>query len=100
MDFRFFNGASDGLVRPFLSGAEPIRLINLTRDGDVAFTLPGERPTIALDIGDGAQSAEVVLHTVMIHAERREVDLVWRAAFPYRGPDWLPEMKTLEVLVT
>jgi hypothetical protein len=61
--------------------------------------LPGERPAISLDIGDGPQDAPVVLHTVMIHADRAEVDLVWRAAFPYRGPDWLPEMKRLEVLI-
>lgn len=100
MDFRFFNGASEGLVLPFLAGTERVRLTNLTPDGDLSFTLPGERPTIALDIGDGAQTADTVLHTVQVHADRAEVDLVWRAAFPYRGPDWLPEMRKLEVDIT
>lgn len=99
MDFRFFNGASDGLVFPFMEGTETIRLTNLTPSGDLECALPGERPAISLDLGDGVQDAPVVLHTVMMHAERREVDLVWRAAFPYRGPDWLPEMKKLEVLI-
>lgn len=99
MDFHFFNGASDGLVRPFLAGTEQIRLINLTSGGDLAIALPGDRPSIELDIGDGPQRSDVVLHTVMIHAETAEVDLVWRAAFPYRGPDWLPEMRKLEVMI-
>ena len=29
-----------------------------------------------------------------------EVDLVWRAAFPYPGLDWLPEMTKCEVTVS
>jgi hypothetical protein len=100
MDFRFFNGASDGLALPFLAGTERLRLINLTPGGDLAFDLPGDRPTIALDIGAGARDGDAVLHTVMVHADRAEVDLVWRAAFPYDGPDWLPTMTRLEVAVT
>jgi hypothetical protein len=41
----------------------------------------------------GMQEPEVVLHTVMIRLEERQLDLVWRAAVPYPGPDWLPRMK-------
>jgi hypothetical protein len=39
----------------------------------------------------------VVLHTVMFRMEERELDLVWRAAIPYPGPDWLPQMRRMEV---
>jgi len=28
-----------------------------------------------------------------------QVDLVWRGAVPYRGPDWLREMRRMDVLV-
>lgn len=99
MDFRFFNGASAGLIVPFLSGAEQVRLLNLDAQADTQFQLPGERPRVGLDIGQGMQDPEVVLHTVMIRMEVRQVDLVWRAAVPYPGPDWLPEMKKMEVLI-
>ncbi|MDJ0943331.1 MAG: DUF2169 domain-containing protein [Kiloniellales bacterium] len=100
MDFRFFNGASQGLALPYLKGDEGIRLSGLAAEGDVVFGLPKERPEIGLDIGSGVQEPDVVLQTVMIRMEERQVDLVWRGAVPYPGPDWLPEMKRMEVLVT
>jgi hypothetical protein len=99
MDFRFFNGASAGLVLPFLSGAEQVDLRNLDPSGRIQFQLPGERPTIGLDLGQGVQDPPVVLHTVMIRMDDRQVDLVWRGAVPYKGPDWLPEMKKMEVSI-
>jgi hypothetical protein len=100
MDFRFFNGASPGLVLPYLAGDEAVRAVNLTPDGELTFSLPGERPRIALDLGAGPQEAAAVLHTVMVRMEEGEVDLVWRGAVPYAGPDWLPQARKLEVLVT
>jgi hypothetical protein len=99
MDFRFFNGASPGLVLPFLTGNEWIELINLTPDGDQRFQLPGDRPKIGLDIGEGVQEPATCLHTVMIRADNGQVDLVWRGAVPYPGPDWLPQMRKMEVFV-
>jgi hypothetical protein len=99
MDFRFFNGASSGLALPFLTGDEEIVLGNLSPDGDVSFHLPGDRPRIGLDIGLGLNEPEVVLHTVMIRMEELQMDLTWRGAVPYPGPDWLPQMRKLEVLI-
>jgi hypothetical protein len=98
MDFRFFSGASIGLILPFLSGAEQVRLLNLDTQGDTQFNLPGERPSIGLDIGQGVHEPEVVLQTVLIRMDDRQLDLVWRGAVPYPGRDWLPEMKKMEVL--
>jgi hypothetical protein len=100
MDFRFFNGASPGLVLPYLSGGEWIETNNLSRRGRLTFQLPASAPRIGLDIGDGIQEPNVVLQTVAIRLEDEEVDLVWRGAVPYRGPDWLPEMKRMDVLIT
>jgi hypothetical protein len=99
MDFRFFNGASAGLVVPFLTGDEQVRTVHLTQEGEMAFQLPGERPQIGLDIGSGMQEEQVVLHTIMIRMEQKQLDLVWRAAFPYPGRDWLPQMTNMEVLI-
>jgi hypothetical protein len=99
MNFRFFNGASPGLALPFLAGDEPVELLNLDPGGRIQFQLPGERPKIGLDLGKGVQEPQVVLHTVMIRADESQVDLVWRGAVPYPGPDWLPEMKKMEALL-
>jgi hypothetical protein len=100
MDFRFFNGASSGLAFPYLTGDESIATENLIPAGAMSFQLPGDRPALGLDIGSGAQEPEVVLHTVFIRMEDRQVDLVWRGAVPYPGPDWLPQVRKMEVLVT
>ncbi len=97
MDFRFFNGASQGLALPYLQGGETILTENLSPEGRLSFQLPTDRPAIGLDIGEGVQQPDVVLHTVMIDMDERLVDLVWRGAVPYRGPDWLTEMKKFDV---
>jgi hypothetical protein len=99
MDFRFFNGASPGLAVPFLSADESVELSNLDPQGRTQFQLPGERPRIGLDIGGEVQEPAVVLHTVMIRTDDRQLDLVWRGAVAYPGPDWLPEMKKMDVLI-
>jgi hypothetical protein len=98
-DLRFGNGASIGLVFPFLSGGESVRLIHLTPAGLLQFNLPRDPPRIMLDIGLGASELEPVLHTVCIRPEELQLDLVWRGALVYPGIDWLPEMKRLHVEV-
>lgn len=100
VDFRFFNGASPGLVLPYLKGDEAVRLTNLTPDGVLAFGLPGDRPAVTLDVGDGPAGGPTVLHTVQLRGGEMEVDLVWRTAVPYPGPDWLPNMTKAVVSVT
>lgn len=100
MDFRFFNGASRNLIFPYLKGGEQIATSNLSRAGLLFFQLPYDAPDLGLDIGFGMQEPEVVMHSVMIRMEERQVDLVWRGAIPYPGRDWLPQMRKMEVSVT
>jgi hypothetical protein len=95
-DVRFNNGASLGLILPFLNGDEPVRLVGLTPEGTLDFRLPGDRPRMMMDIGFGANELDVVLHTVCVRLDAMQVDLVWRGAHEYPGLDWLPEMKKLE----
>jgi len=99
VDFRYFSGASLGLSLPYLHGDEALSLTNLTPDGNSLFLLPGDRPVIRLDIGDGVRTEKVVLQTVQLRTDEGEVDLVWRASFPYPGPDWLSEMKVTNVVI-
>ena len=100
MDFRFFNGASPGLVLDTVAPGELIVTNNLTDTGHFYFYLPGDAPRLGLDIGAGVQEPDAALHTVMIDMDERRLDLVWRGAVPYRGPDWLPQMRKMEVLVS
>jgi hypothetical protein len=92
-DVRFNNGASWGLIVPFLSGNEHVSLHGLTPSGQCEFDLPGEKPRIVLDFGLGESELIPYLHTVCIRMDEQEVDLVWRGAKEYPGVDWLPQMK-------
>lgn len=96
---RFNNGASWGLIVPFLTGDEPVRLTGFNPERELAFGLPGEKPRIMLDIGLGDNELKVFLHTVCVRLEQGEVDLIWRGAREYPGIDWLPEMQRLQVVV-
>ena len=99
MNFKFFNGASPGLALPFLKGGEQVVTENLSPEGALRFQLPADTPHVGLDIGQGVQEPPVVLHTVMIRMEDRQVDMLWRGAVPYPGPDWFPQMQKMDLTV-
>jgi hypothetical protein len=94
-DVRFNNGASRGLMLPHLGGQETIRLTHLTPSGSLVFKLPGEKPSIRLDLGQGENPLAPVLNTVCVRLAEMQVDLVWSGAFVHPGLDWLPEMKKM-----
>jgi len=95
-DVRFNNGAVPGMSLANISGNEAIRLLHLTPDdAHRSFFLPGERPIILADIGAGEQETEVALHSVVIQPDTMRVDLIWRGALHYPGPEWLPHMRRL-----
>jgi hypothetical protein len=94
-DVRFNNGASRGLILPHLSGEETFRLTHLSPDGSLTFQLPGEIPSMMLDIGLGENKLEPILDTVCVRMEDMQVDLIWRGTRVHPGPDWLPEMKKM-----
>jgi len=95
----FNNGASLGMIFGDVKGDEPIVLGGLSEQGVLQFTLPGETPTILLDIGRGEQPPPPKLHTVSIRVDDRECDLIWRAALVYPGYEWLPKMTRLHAEV-
>jgi hypothetical protein len=96
---RFNNGASLGLTFVDLKGDEPVTLGGMSKEGTVRFSLPGNTPTILVDIGLGEQQPPAKLHTVSIRPDDSEVDLVWRASRVYEGYHWLPQMKRLHAEV-
>lgn len=99
MDFRFFNGAAPGLAMERVRPGERVTTHNLCPEGELSFNLPTDSPRLGLDIGRGIEEPAVALHTVMIRLDERQVDLVWRGAVPYEGPEWLPKMRKMNVFV-
>jgi hypothetical protein len=100
MNFSFFNGASPGLQLPFLRGNEEITLENLSKENNIlTFALPDETPFIRFDFGFGVNDIDPRLHTVMIEAEKKTVDLVWCGSVTYPGMQWLPEMKVNNLVI-
>jgi hypothetical protein len=98
MDFAFFNGASRGLVRPYLEPGERLAFRNLHPSGDVIGALPSNWPTLSLDIGQNeVETKRGVLQTALMRLDALEMDLVWRAAFRYPGLDFLPRLRRLHV---
>lgn len=83
---RFASCASDGLhsEQP-LSGTERVDTVGLTPDGPWSFSLPGIAPRFFLAIGgpngDVVQEAPP-LDTLIIDADTRRIELVWRLAVP------------------
>jgi hypothetical protein len=94
---QFFNGASSGLQFPFLRGDEPISLIYMDPDHpQFDFRLPGIRPTSWLDVGEGPERMDMVLHTVEILKETDQCTMVWRGSSYYGGPEDMEEYEAFE----
>jgi hypothetical protein len=99
LEAHFGNGASYGMVFQRLNGDELIRLEGWTRDGPRSFSLPGEAPSIALDLGSGHQQLAPQLHTVSIRADDGEFDLIWRGALSFPGYHAVADIKRLDAQV-
>ncbi len=81
MDFRFFQGASNGLCNHVLNGDEHVKLSHLDREyPSFEYALPGERPEIIIKSSAGSFSTDSVLQTVLINMEEKLVCLVWRGS--------------------
>jgi hypothetical protein len=94
---QFYNGAGPGLCVPFLAGNEAVKLANLDPDFPrFAFTLPGERPSAWLDVGEGPEPMAMVLHTLTVEKETNRCHAVWRGCAYYRGPESMSDFTCLE----
>ncbi len=97
IDFRLINGASPGLIMPYLNGDEKISLVGMYPNGDRHFALPGEQPQILIRFAKEILKVETRLHTVYIDKEEDKLFLVWRgsARTPRMLPDKLPTLEDL-----
>jgi len=93
----FFNGAAKGLSLPFLKGDEAVKMAHLDAEHpQFAFNLPGARPIAWLDVGEGPEDLAMVLHTVVIYLDTRQVTLTWRGCAYYGGLEAMKKFTALE----
>jgi hypothetical protein len=83
MDLRFFQGASEGLYGVKLRGNEPVTLKYFDPDAPVVqFALPGEKPVMLADLGNGRTELAPEVQTVVIDMDNKQLSMVWRGSCP------------------
>ncbi|AKJ01560.1 hypothetical protein ATI61_103271 [Archangium gephyra] len=82
-DERFHNAAFPELVSPqHLQGGEPVRLLNVTPEGQAAFHLPRFHVEVEARFSELRARHTAVLDTVVLEPDSRRLLLTWRAAVP------------------
>lgn len=85
LDDRYFQCApADQQAPQFLSGGEPVVLLNLTPGGDLRFALPKIYLGFETRFYDGSREIhkQRKLHTVIVEPDFPRVSLVWHTALP------------------
>ncbi|OLU20400.1 hypothetical protein BVH01_00205 [Pseudomonas sp. PA1(2017)] len=82
-DERFYQAAPPDLVQPgYLAGDEFISLLGLLPEGLTHFRLPGVLALVSLTTTSGlCRQGPLVLDTVAIDLDARQVSLIWRGTF-------------------
>ncbi len=84
LDFRFFQGASEGLCNHLLQGDEHVKLIYMDPQKPIfEFDLPNEKPVITFFINNSPVEPAPILQTLLINKENSFLFLVWRASIQY-----------------
>ena len=82
-DPRFFNVAHpDFSFDRYLQGGEPVALDNLSRHGQLRFTLPVCRLQARVTVAGQTETPPLNLETVLIEPELQRLCMTWRAALP------------------
>jgi hypothetical protein len=84
-DDRFFQFApADQQAAQFLTGGEPVVLLNLTPGGDLRFALPKLYLGFETRFYDGSREIHKLrkLHTVIVEPDFPRVSIVWHSALP------------------
>lgn len=97
LDYRLFQGASEGLWGKVLKGDEHVTLKYFDKDYPTfEFELPSEKPVMTIDTGEGPRELCVALQTVVIDMNTRLLSVVWRGICEYGGIEELSSFKKLQ----
>lgn len=91
LDWRGLNGASPGLVVPYLRGDEHVRLGGLSVSGPIEFALPGARPRVEIVRNGKAMEVVLNMHSLLIEPDEPGCSIVWGAHAYATSPDEFPE---------
>jgi len=83
----FFQGASPGMAFDYLAGDESMTLKNLSPTGSLSFNLPGRRPLVRFNRGNGLSNLEMVLDTVVLQVDEMRLVMVYRGRCILSGPE-------------
>jgi hypothetical protein len=82
-DPRFHVSAPEGLhAERCLRGGEAVRIVGLTREGELAFRLPREHVCVETQLGRDVVRQPVQLERVILEPETRRVLVVWGSRLP------------------
>ncbi len=82
-DARFHSAANPSLVcEGYLVGGEPVRALNMTPGGNLAFALPRYALTVEARLQGKPVQPRAVLDTVVIEPDEQRLLLTWRAVIP------------------
>ncbi|GAB4229307.1 MAG: DUF2169 domain-containing protein [Deltaproteobacteria bacterium] len=98
-DERYFNGAPAELVSDrHFAGGEPVRILNASAAGELAFHLPTFRAEITASIRGKPADHPAVLDTVVVEPDEGRILLTWRATIPchrsFLAVDWVRVRET------
>jgi len=97
LNLQFYNGASKGLMFPWLKGNENITLIYMDPDcPKFSFQLPGIMPKAWIDVGEGPEAMSMVPQNIEVFKETNQVSLVWRGSVYYEGAEAMEEFESLD----
>ena len=86
MDFRMYQGASEGLWLQNLKGNEPVRIAYMDAAyPNFEFFLPGDIPTIKIKYDGVENIVKPEIQTIVIDKERNIMTIIWRGYLPYEG---------------
>ncbi|MBW2636336.1 MAG: DUF2169 domain-containing protein [Deltaproteobacteria bacterium] len=95
-DERYFQSAHPDLVATcFLSGNEPVRLVNLSVAGIYEFALPGDGVAVSTKFGIRNNRKRANLDTVALFPDESKMVLLWRSVFSEFMSPW--DIKFIEV---
>jgi hypothetical protein len=88
-DHHVFSAASPALVLPAMRGDERVELVQMSKDGRVVVSLPGDRPRMQVQYAGQTHEVQPVLQRVLISTDEMGVSLLWQGS--WRTPKELPE---------
>lgn len=83
LDLRFFNSSTPDLTaKGFLTGGEPVKMVNLSKKGTLEFKLPRLKINLMFRLGESRNPRKANLWTIIFEPDEDRFYMVWGQSFP------------------